>query len=122
MIEVILADRCTGCDLCVSVCPTDVFDADPGGVPVIARQQSCQTCFMCEAHCPVDALYVAPLRHPEPEGSPHRDTEFLTQMGVLGNYRARLGWGKHRHPPRTLAEAMALAADPFPFPRHEAAR
>ena len=61
MIELVSAPDCIGCDKCVDVCPTDVFDRTPSGVPVIARQSDCQTCFMCEAYCPTDALYVHPL-------------------------------------------------------------
>jgi NAD-dependent dihydropyrimidine dehydrogenase PreA subunit len=67
MIELVLADRCTTCDICVKVCPTNVFDAVPDAPPVIARQSDCQTCFMCELYCPVDALYVDPdCEHPVP--------------------------------------------------------
>jgi len=61
MIEVISKERCISCNLCVSVCPTNVFDrVKDGGIPVIARVDDCQTCFMCETYCPTDALYVAP--------------------------------------------------------------
>lgn len=63
MIEIVSAAACIACDVCVKVCPTDVFDRGADGVPVIARQSDCQTCFMCEAYCPTDALYVAPSRH-----------------------------------------------------------
>jgi len=48
MIELLSEERCIGCNLCVSVCPTDVFDEVPGALPVIARVDDCQTCFMCE--------------------------------------------------------------------------
>jgi len=41
MIELISAERCTGCDICVLVCPTDVLTAVPGQPPVIARQADC---------------------------------------------------------------------------------
>jgi NAD-dependent dihydropyrimidine dehydrogenase PreA subunit len=55
MVEIVDSERCTGCNICVRVCPTNVFDVD-GPVPVIARQEDCQTCFTCEAWCPEDAL------------------------------------------------------------------
>jgi NAD-dependent dihydropyrimidine dehydrogenase PreA subunit len=55
MIELVSETRCIGCDICVNVCPTNVFDATPDGVPVIARKSDCQTCFMCELYCPTDA-------------------------------------------------------------------
>ncbi|WP_116953085.1 4Fe-4S binding protein [Jiangella endophytica] len=110
MIELISAERCIGCDLCIRVCPTDVFDAAAGGgVPVIARQDDCQTCFMCESRCPVDAMYVAPLRTPAPADSVHRDLDRLAADGTLGSYRARLGWGHGRRPPRTSEQLYAIA-------------
>jgi NAD-dependent dihydropyrimidine dehydrogenase PreA subunit len=109
MIELVSDDRCTRCNICVAVCPMDVFDLVEDGPPVIARQDTCQTCFMCEAHCPVDALYVAPLRGPAPAGSPHLDLPQLIADGVVGSYRARLGWGPGRRPPRTTEELFALA-------------
>ncbi len=52
MIELVSEERCIQCDVCVDVCPTNVFDAVPGGPPVIARKADCQTCFMCEVYCP----------------------------------------------------------------------
>ncbi|MFL9971120.1 4Fe-4S binding protein, partial [Paraburkholderia agricolaris] len=60
MIEIVDAARCTGCNICVGACPTNVFDIVPGSPPRIARQGDCQTCFMCELYCPEDALFVAP--------------------------------------------------------------
>ncbi|MFE5308490.1 4Fe-4S dicluster domain-containing protein [Isoptericola sp. NPDC056605] len=124
MIEVVSAARCVSCDICIRVCPTDVFDRGEDGVPVVARQSDCQTCFMCEAYCPTDALYVAPLAGPAPAGSPHADEDVLAAAGSLGAYRALLGWGGGRtagsrrdanaeladHPP--LAEARLAAPAP----------
>ena len=46
MIELISDSRCTGCNICVRVCPVNVFDIVEGAAPVIARQDACQTCFM----------------------------------------------------------------------------
>jgi NAD-dependent dihydropyrimidine dehydrogenase PreA subunit len=103
VIELVSHDRCIGCDKCVDVCPTDVFDAVPGGIPVIARQDDCQTCFMCEAYCPADALFVAPNPGPLDAGDPLRDEEYLTSAGLLGSYRAGIGWGHGRTPGARLA-------------------
>ena len=96
MIEVVDADRCIACDRCINVCPTRVFDRGPGGIPVIARHDSCQTCFQCEAYCPADALFVAPLATRVAADSPFRDAEELAASGLLGGYRRELGWGGGR--------------------------
>ncbi|MET0388510.1 MAG: ferredoxin family protein [Polyangiales bacterium] len=92
MIEVLSRARCIDCDICIRVCPTNVFDKR-AGAPVIARQDDCQTCFQCEAYCPVAAIYVAPLRIPAPDDSPFKDEAALIASGELGLYRARVGWG-----------------------------
>ncbi|MGW4477947.1 4Fe-4S binding protein [Rhodococcus triatomae] len=96
MIEKLLADACIGCDRCVDVCPTNVFDRTGSGIPLIARQSDCQTCFMCEAHCPTDALYVHPLSEPLPPSAAVPDQE-------VGRYRADLGWGRGRVPGSKVA-------------------
>ena len=77
MIEIVKRDRCIGCDRCIDVCPTRVFDRGADGIPVIARHDSCQTCFQCEAYCPTDALFVAPLVAPEAADSRFRDAAEL---------------------------------------------
>lgn len=96
MIELVAGDRCIGCDRCIEVCPTLVFDRGADGIPVIARHDSCQTCFQCEAYCPTDALFVAPLATPATADSGFRDTARLEAAGVLGGYRRELGWGGGR--------------------------
>jgi ferredoxin-like protein FixX len=45
MIEIVSDRRCIECDICVKVCPANVFDPAPKAPPVIARQADCQTCF-----------------------------------------------------------------------------
>jgi NAD-dependent dihydropyrimidine dehydrogenase PreA subunit len=103
MIEVVAADRCISCDRCIEVCPTQVFDRGEDGIPVLARHSDCQTCYLCEAYCPVDALFVAPRTDPLPEDSPLRDATHLEETGLLGSYRAALGWGQGRSPTARLA-------------------
>jgi len=93
MIELVSATRCINCNLCVSVCPTNVFDVVPDAPPKIARQSDCQTCFMCELYCPVDALYVAPEVDPLPTTI---DEAALIEAGLMGSYRKDIGWGKGR--------------------------
>ncbi|GIO14908.1 4Fe-4S ferredoxin [Cohnella xylanilytica] len=94
MIEIVSESRCVACNRCVSVCPTNVFDSVKGGIPVIARQDDCQTCFICELYCPVDALYVAP----DSEAVTGVTEEELEREGLLGGYREKVGWGKGRVP------------------------
>ncbi|MFM0520368.1 MULTISPECIES: ferredoxin family protein [Caballeronia] len=87
MIEIVDTERCTGCNICVRACPTNVFDAasSSGDVPVIARQDDCQTCFMCELYCPEDALYVAP----QTVASANVEEAART---LIGSYRQAVGW------------------------------
>jgi NAD-dependent dihydropyrimidine dehydrogenase PreA subunit len=62
VIESIDTEKCTGCELCLIVCPTDVFRLDSEDAVVrIAYPDDCQTCFSCELDCPVDAIRVSPL-------------------------------------------------------------
>ncbi|MGH3581702.1 MAG: 4Fe-4S binding protein [Mycobacterium sp.] len=96
MIEIVASERCIGCDRCIEVCPTRVFDRGEDGVPVIARHDSCQTCFQCEAYCPTDALFVSPLTTPASAESDFRDAARLDATGLLGGYRRELGWGRGR--------------------------
>lgn len=98
MIEIVSADRCIGCAICIKVCPTNVFDGEVGEIPVIARQSDCQTCSMCEVYCPADALFVAPVTSPVPADSPWLDEEQLADVGLLGRYRELEGWGPGRVP------------------------
>ena len=87
MIEIIDAERCTSCDICVSACPTNVFDKTDGR-PVIARQGDCQTCFLCELYCPEDALYVSPYA----DVPRTIDLAALRQTAAMGSYRRAVGW------------------------------
>jgi NAD-dependent dihydropyrimidine dehydrogenase PreA subunit len=94
MIELVLESRCIKCNICVSACPTNVFDKVPDAPPKIARQSDCQTCFICELYCPVDALYVAP----QVDESVPVNEKTLIELGLLGSYREKIGWGAGRIP------------------------
>jgi len=98
MIELVSSERCTGCNLCVRVCPTNVFDERVGEAPAIARQEDCQTCYQCEVYCPFDALFVAPLREPAESDSEWRDEAALVRAGQFGQYRRRVGWSGDARP------------------------
>lgn len=116
MIELVSDTRCIKCDLCVKVCPTGVFDAVPDEAPVIARKEDCQTCFMCELYCPTDALFVAP----EAEQDVTVGEQSLADRGLLGSYRAAVGWGEGRSPgARRDASYLLLKPErrPGPAPR-----
>jgi NAD-dependent dihydropyrimidine dehydrogenase PreA subunit len=90
MIEVVVADRCTGCGACVQACPSNVLALPHSGGPaVIARQEDCQTCYLCELHCPVDALYVAPSCDAVLGVTPAQ----AVASGHLGRFRLLSGWG-----------------------------
>lgn len=115
MIEIVSAGACIACDICVKVCPTDVFDRGTDGVPVIARQSDCQTCFMCEAYCPADALYVSPVSIPVEDGSAHASEEAVSDAGLLGDYRRLIGWGRGRTSGARLDQNPVLISVP-PLP------
>ncbi|MCX4142369.1 MULTISPECIES: 4Fe-4S dicluster domain-containing protein [Paraburkholderia] len=104
MIEILSESRCTGCNICVRACPTNVFEAVEGGIPRIARQDDCQTCFMCELYCPADALFVAP----QADASVMVDEARLPHGVRLGSYREALGWGPGRTSTAALDASYAL--------------
>jgi NAD-dependent dihydropyrimidine dehydrogenase PreA subunit len=92
VIEIVSARRCIACDVCVKVCPANVFAARPGAPPAIARQADCQTCFLCEIYCPTDALYVAP----DAEGPAPVSEAEIEAAGLFGSYARALGWRRGR--------------------------
>jgi NAD-dependent dihydropyrimidine dehydrogenase PreA subunit len=103
MIEVIDAENCTSCDICVNVCPTNVFDKT-GGIPVIARQSDCQTCFLCELYCPEDALFVSPFA----DVPQNIDVIALKQSNTMGSYRRAVGWTDETRERRSLDRSYQL--------------
>jgi NAD-dependent dihydropyrimidine dehydrogenase PreA subunit len=88
MIELLIAERCTQCNACVAMCPSNVFDAVDNASPIVARAADCQSCYMCELYCKTDALYVGPdCEKAEPVNAAE-----IVASGVLGQYRKHSGW------------------------------
>jgi thioredoxin reductase/ferredoxin len=77
-------DRCTGCDACVAVCPTNVLDLVANKSRVL-RFQDCIQCEACMFACPTEALVMFPQGAiPPPLKIPEVDEMFQTV--VPGQY------------------------------------
>lgn len=51
------ANKCTGCGMCLDVCPHRVFRRSDKRI-VIADRDSCMECGACSRNCPVNAIQV----------------------------------------------------------------
>ncbi len=77
-------DRCTGCDACVAVCPTNVLDLVSNKSRVL-RFQDCIQCEACMYACPTEALVMFPEGGtPPPLKVPEIDENF--QTAIPGQY------------------------------------
>ncbi len=77
-------DRCTGCDACVAVCPTNVLDLVSNKSRVL-RFEDCIQCEACMFACPTEALVMFPEGAvPPPLKVPEIDENFQTV--VPGQY------------------------------------
>ena len=77
-------DRCTGCDACVAVCPTNVLDLVSNKSRVL-RFQDCIQCEACMFACPTEALVMFPEgTTPPPLKVPEIDDNF--QTAIPGQY------------------------------------
>jgi thioredoxin reductase (NADPH) len=77
-------DRCTGCDACVAVCPTNVLDLVANKSRVL-RFHDCIQCEACMFACPTEALVMFPEGStPPPLKIPEVDENFQTV--VPGQY------------------------------------
>ncbi len=71
-------DRCTGCDACVAVCPTNVLDLVANKSRVL-RFEDCIQCEACMFACPTEALVMFPEGGvPPPLKVPEIDENFQT--------------------------------------------
>jgi ferredoxin len=51
------ADKCTGCGMCLNVCPHRVF-VRVGGKVCVGDRDKCMECGACARNCPFDAIEV----------------------------------------------------------------
>ncbi|MCK4434928.1 4Fe-4S binding protein, partial [Candidatus Bathyarchaeota archaeon] len=51
---------CTGCNVCVSICPFGAISKNEKGVAQI-DEELCKGCGICSAHCPENAITMERL-------------------------------------------------------------
>ncbi len=77
-------DRCTGCDACVAVCPTNVLELVDNKSRVL-RFEDCIQCEACMFACPTEALVMFPEGTPPPPLKLPEMDEFF-QTATKGQY------------------------------------
>lgn len=50
-------EKCTGCGVCVEVCPSEVYEVI-GERPEAVALEECIECAACEEQCPVHAIVM----------------------------------------------------------------
>lgn len=50
------AETCTGCDICVKVCPKGALSLDENRKAILSDIDACMSCYACAQQCPVDAI------------------------------------------------------------------
>jgi ferredoxin len=53
----LIHDKCTGCGMCLKVCPHGVFEVKEGKAQIIDKD-SCMECGACAKNCPFSAIEV----------------------------------------------------------------
>ena len=57
-IERLDQEICNGCEICLGVCPEDVFRMTEDRKSTIKYPEDCVGCFACEFACPTNCIYV----------------------------------------------------------------
>ncbi len=50
-------NSCTGCGMCIEVCPHNVFEREDGKVKILSKDR-CMECGACMMNCAFDAIRV----------------------------------------------------------------
>lgn len=70
---------CRGCELCIDICPTKVFDLDAEKrLCVVKHAEDCIACLSCAYICPSNA--ISHTDHHAVKNF-YRDAEFCQRMG-----------------------------------------
>ena len=78
------AGLCTGCNLCVEVCRTNVLVPDPerGGPPVVLYPDECWFCGCCAADCPVPGAITVVYPLNQRDGWKSKETGEFFRIGM----------------------------------------
>lgn len=88
-----IGDRCTGCEACVQLCPTQALSMkqnEEGFYAPFLQESACIGCGKCLSHCPV-ASPTCVTRSPLPDkgyAGSHRDTAVLMESASGGAFSA----------------------------------
>jgi predicted Fe-Mo cluster-binding NifX family protein/ferredoxin len=55
-VAVVDSEKCTGCGICISVCPTGAIEVDQQAV---VDEETCNGCAACVSECPNEAIIIA---------------------------------------------------------------
>ena len=69
MPPIIDKEKCSGCNICVDICPLDVFALEDGS-PKVVFEEECWHCNSCVLDCPSEAIS---LRIPLPSMMLYKD-------------------------------------------------
>jgi ferredoxin len=55
LVAVVLSDKCTGCGICIDVCPTGAIEVSEQAV---VNGEACSGCAACVSECPNEAIIL----------------------------------------------------------------
>jgi len=55
-VAVVDPEKCTGCGICIDVCPTGAIEVNQQAV---VNEEACNGCAVCVSECPNEAIIIA---------------------------------------------------------------